>query len=801
MGAATTASLSLLGVAGTASAEGAKRHGITFDRVVNAVDDLGMDPNGNRPIDDALENAAESGTLIEFPPGEYRATREHAYFQLEDFGIRGTGDSRRDTQFVFPEGYNDRFLVLRWGRNHLVENVTLQQYEDGETSVGCVFAPTDGLQVHDFEIAGYNARSGQRGLAVYIYDEDGTGVIDGYVRRGGGAVGDYPSGTQAMFVGKSHRGTLYVRNAHIEESGENGIYASRTNGDVRIENSFFKNNDIASVRIAGEGSYVKGSTFVVDTDSAENDPEAFDNVRGLWWESGGYEKVGGYAEDCDFVLESADVSGGLLRVAPTAGAMTVRNCRFRNETTHPSLLARAPNDMNSTEITVDGVSITGRSDDPRRGGIEIVERSGSTVTDSCINRQGGNGVVVRRASGCTVKDSTIDVPGEPVVEDDAGVATSNIDESGSCPLPDANGSGGSSGGSSGDSGSDGDSDSDAEADSDSAESSSGSDTDEGGEAGEGGEPTGDGDGSGGADGSDDSSNESGDSSGGSARSTDGNATDGNATDGNATSGNSTSGGTEGGNETGGNETDGGSADSGSSGDGSGDDGSSDGGSLETATADGDGERSKSSKGGSSSDDDGGDDGDDGSGSATRSTGATPQSLPNVLSLRSKAVSPYRIVVDGAIELDPEFGVEDVVSGNTAQGVLARGWDVYRYSGEIVTFDIDGPAEISHNGTFVDPDELGIDGSDESGSDEELPNTISIKGDAGDLLPYHIEVSGDIEFDPDYGTEDRIADGTAEGVIATGGWDVYRYSGEIVTFDVVGDADVEVNGESVDEASI
>ena len=47
-----------------------------FDRVVDAVDDLGMDPTGESPIDDALNGAFETGTLIEFPPGDYMVAEE-----------------------------------------------------------------------------------------------------------------------------------------------------------------------------------------------------------------------------------------------------------------------------------------------------------------------------------------------------------------------------------------------------------------------------------------------------------------------------------------------------------------------------------------------------------------------------------------------------------------------------------------------------------------------------------------------------------------------------------------------------
>ncbi|RDZ92102.1 hypothetical protein DEQ92_22635, partial [Haloferax sp. Atlit-6N] len=55
-------------VGGAAAAT--ERYGIQFSTVVDAVDDLGLDPNGNDPIDSTLEDALASGdTLVEFPAG------------------------------------------------------------------------------------------------------------------------------------------------------------------------------------------------------------------------------------------------------------------------------------------------------------------------------------------------------------------------------------------------------------------------------------------------------------------------------------------------------------------------------------------------------------------------------------------------------------------------------------------------------------------------------------------------------------------------------------------------------------
>jgi len=69
-----------------------------------------------------------------------------------------------------------------------------------------------------------------------------------------------------------------------------------------------------------------------------------------------------------------------------------------------------------------------------------------------------------------------------------------------------------------------------------------------------------------------------------------------------------------------------------------------------------------------------------------------------------------------------------------------------------------------------------------------------------MAPYELEVGGDVAFDPNYGTEDEITDGSASGVLV-GGADAYRFSGEITDFEIGDEAEVYVNGKEVssDEA--
>ncbi len=161
--------------------------GISFDRVLNAVADLGMDPTGNAPIDDAFFAAIESGTLIEFPAGEYLFTRYEHVTDVERFGIRGLGASRNDVEFMTPEGVSSWFLFFTRSSDVLVENVTFQQRMRTEGgSIGNLFNLRTNLQVHNVEYAGVNTNGSQEryGLVARITDPGGNGLVSGLVHAG-----------------------------------------------------------------------------------------------------------------------------------------------------------------------------------------------------------------------------------------------------------------------------------------------------------------------------------------------------------------------------------------------------------------------------------------------------------------------------------------------------------------------------------------------------------------------------------------------------------------------------------------
>lgn len=371
-----------------------------FEETVNMETDAGCDPTGSEPCDRALEATVGDDLLLEFPPGKYRFEKEHRFSGLENFGIVGTGPDRRAVQFVFPSGYSGIVLGLWNGRDWLLENFTLQQSLDHQTGVGLVLVTYDGLEMRDVEIAGFspfNRNGGQRGLYCDVLSRDGVADIERYVHRGPSQVGNYPQGTQAFLADEHHRGTIYCRDWHIENAGENGLYASRTAGDVRVEGGYFRNNDVASIRVCGEGSYVRDATVVIDTDEAHPaNGGAFDNTRGIWWESGQLAKEGGVIENCDLVMRSTVESQGLLRIERTAGTVTIRNCRFLNQTPWRTVTAMEPTpEVQRGETAVHAKNLSIETRGSTAPAFEIVGRPRSVLKGVQVSHPPGDGDAVR----------------------------------------------------------------------------------------------------------------------------------------------------------------------------------------------------------------------------------------------------------------------------------------------------------------------------------------------------------------------------------------------------------------------
>lgn len=410
-----------------------------FETVVDAVADLGCDQSGEAACDENIRSGVADDTLLRVPPGEYLIESPLVFNDVANFGIVGMGADRGAVRFVHPRNFSHVCFNVRGGRGWHLENFTLQQTPDRGTNSGLVVFNEDGLMISNVEVAGFSPTiRGTPDLMVAVTDPDGTGEISGFRRAGGAEVGVYPAAWPGLICSRRHSGTLRLLDCHFEECGSNGVYASRTQGDVHIVGGLFKNSDVSQIRVSGEGSFIEGARIVVDTENTRNVIGEYDVVRGVWWEAGGMREtdVGGSVRNCEFVNRSAPTNRGLLEIDGSAGRMTVRNSRFRTEADgYRAILALEPGSSNMGEapakpwgIVIDNVDVTGGA----TGGaaIEITRRPGSVIENVDVVQEGRSrdGIVAMGSKRSRVARTSVRTTRYPVLvqicADDANCSVS-----------------------------------------------------------------------------------------------------------------------------------------------------------------------------------------------------------------------------------------------------------------------------------------------------------------------------------------------------------------------------------------
>ncbi|WP_254546225.1 hypothetical protein [Halomarina pelagica] len=392
-------------------------HNITFDRTLNAVDDLGWDPTGSEPIE--LEPYVETGTLIEVPPGQYTVpTTQDIVAQkdgVERFGIRGTAADRRDVEFR-PEGDGSTYLLwLTGGRDILLKNYRIWYgTEDQPAAIGHVLLPNDGLYVQKLQKNGFtpsNANGDRWFLFLAIQDTTGIGYVEDVHFWGPANITGH--GASRGFGGafQNHAGTLYWRELNIFNNPGDGAPYVGTHGTNRFENCLWVNCAMAAARNGGSDSYVKNCEIRIDlNDQNPRNIGTYESINGIYWDPQTSEEAGGRIENCEIRIEEptnpngAGYSGDFLPgwgivVDSSGGDVAVeRNDITINADRVPALMAhapekrwdRAPADVSDWGILVNDNEIRGggvlRADDSLRNAAIVLERRpGSAVTDTLVD--------------------------------------------------------------------------------------------------------------------------------------------------------------------------------------------------------------------------------------------------------------------------------------------------------------------------------------------------------------------------------------------------------------------------------
>ncbi|WP_311173545.1 right-handed parallel beta-helix repeat-containing protein, partial [Halobellus ordinarius] len=439
-----------------ASAAGATRRGIEFDRVVDAVDDLGLDSTGGTAVNDQLESALTEGTLVRFPEGEYKFD-DTLFLEADRVGFLGEGDAR----FRPTDGFSDLLITYVDPPDEvLFENIDIDMRADGTTTGLRIFCRNH-FHIQDTEFLGRGLTHDSGQVSAFILgvaSESGRGVLRNAVAKKGSRIDGYAGGNGriGIWVGWSNKGTVRIENCDFREFGNNGTYTSRTPGQVEIVNSYFLNNNAANVRIGGEGSYVENCTIEFDMEKYTG-PELGDlssgfGLRGIHIDQGvqleGAESIPAGAEvrDCEVIGRNAPFGIALVNLSPQGRSLTLKNTRLKVDIDkmwavrrgRPGAIAWREYQRTPPEphwIRMENVSITGSA--ASRETIRLVGADGCVIRNCCINQTGINrdGVYIVDSDNCVVEDSTIDVTGDAIDLENSTVDTASITREGSCPLP------------------------------------------------------------------------------------------------------------------------------------------------------------------------------------------------------------------------------------------------------------------------------------------------------------------------------------------------------------------------------
>ncbi|EMA63697.1 hypothetical protein [Halorubrum lipolyticum] len=406
------------------------RHGIEFDRGLDAVEDIGLDPGGT--VTNDLIAGIDDGTLLRFPAGRFRWDPGARVENCDRIGFLG---SPLGTAIEVPTGANDQLLRIEDAAEITFENFTVDQTNDGAVGTFLLWA-RDALHVENVRFRGRaNREDGIEPSAfnIKLLEPDGVGTVRNWVDREGSGWASYngSSGRIGALVRDGHRGTLRFVDCDLREFGNNALYASRCQGDVQVSDSYFENNNVASVRIGGEGSFVENTRIVVSEDRyegpRENEDEAF-HMRGVLVEDShadlGQKTAGAAVRDCEFRFEENPTGAPAIEVWSNGRSLSVEDTSIRYDATGPSVIRREnygskgrhPPGEPPRWLRLDGVEVDG--DGETRRVVDLRDADGSRIRDCCLRlpRSEGNGINVVRSADVVIEDTAIDVAGTAVIE-------------------------------------------------------------------------------------------------------------------------------------------------------------------------------------------------------------------------------------------------------------------------------------------------------------------------------------------------------------------------------------------------
>lgn len=448
----SAAAVGTVAVTGGASAETTTVEGIEFDRVVNAVDDLGMDPTGSEPIDDQI--VWDDGTLIEFPTGTYRYDGD-LQRDLSRYGwVREDEDAEPVLEPANPvsRSSTNTFVYWRDASDVVLKGFEFDYTESGHGGVNGIFADGDAYWI-DVTITGPQANHSDVGATIGVaataadaeIELRNVSLMDGF--EGARDASDTQKDPMGIWVSWQHAGDVLLRECAVGHYPDNGLYGSGPGidsghgGTVRVEGGVFKNNNISNVRLGTPGSYVRGAEIEIDGDVPRHRNGL--NARGIWLR----EQEGIAVEDVDIEITGSQGSGAIVESQGT-GNSTIENVRI--EVSDADYIAPIYRRTSGTQAgsTYENVSIVGNADNSgslsNGAAMYLQDTSGTEIQDCCIQQTGSdrNGIHLLDSADAKIVDTNVNVTGDATVFQRSQASTDGITHEESCPAPELTGGSG-----------------------------------------------------------------------------------------------------------------------------------------------------------------------------------------------------------------------------------------------------------------------------------------------------------------------------------------------------------------------
>lgn len=408
------------------------RYGIDFHSARDAIDDLGMDPTGEEPIDQKLKET-EDGVLIQFPNGTYRLDGDSGTsMQNETRGFEGVG-----SEATFQASRDSDGFLLDANEMEAVyfSNIGLDQ----RPRRSCVGIRLTGNRIicRDVELFGDcdTPAGGVPLLSHATTSSTGQSLIEGI--DAASECRNRPAlGRPGIFVEPSHSGSLLVRDCVLEQFPDAAVHATRHSGSVRVLDSQFKNN-AAGIHLTRPSSQIRRSEIVVDEiPSTVEVPSATSPFR-LHGIAVGSANVETDSDDPVVVSNSRvqieDLRSdfpAIVTVSPNT-SVEVADCEvvFNNDG-QSVVKATTPGQQFDQSVGALHVRNSVVRGSGTVGSILCVENAdGSEVTNSSLQLSGGDGITIRESEACSIAHTNIAVPGYAGVFGSSSVTAVGIEDS------------------------------------------------------------------------------------------------------------------------------------------------------------------------------------------------------------------------------------------------------------------------------------------------------------------------------------------------------------------------------------